>query len=55
MRKLERHEISWLIVGACVCLLLWGFLSLADAVMEGDTRTVDTRILRAFEPHGSPP
>ena len=41
-------------VGACVCLLLWGFLSLADEVMEGDTTTVDTRILLAFRKADDP-
>ena len=54
LRKLERHEITWLVVGACVCLLLWGFLSLADEVMEGDTATVDARILRAFRKADDP-
>jgi undecaprenyl-diphosphatase len=37
-----------------VCLLLWGFLSLADEVMEGDTTTVDTRILLAFRKADDP-
>jgi len=54
LRQLERHEISWLVAGACVCLLLWGFLSLADEVMEGDTTTLDTRILRAFRKADDP-
>lgn len=54
LRKLERHEITWLVVGACVCLLLWGFLSLADEVMEGDTATIDARILRAFRKADDP-
>jgi hypothetical protein len=30
LRKLERHEITWLVVGIGVCLLLWGFLALAS-------------------------
>ena len=54
LRKLERHEITWLVAGACVCLLLWGFLSLADEVMEGDTTTLDTRILLAFRKADDP-
>jgi len=33
LRKLERHEITWLLVGVAVCLLLWGFLALASEVM----------------------
>jgi undecaprenyl-diphosphatase len=34
-----------LLVGFSVCLLIWGFLALASEVMEGDTKTLDTRIL----------
>ena len=44
-RKLERHELGWLIAGLTVCLLLWGFLALASEVMEGDTTALDTKIL----------
>jgi undecaprenyl-diphosphatase len=44
-RKLERHELRWLILGLAACLLLWAFLALASEVMEGDTTTLDTRIL----------
>jgi undecaprenyl-diphosphatase len=53
-RKLERRELTWLIVGVAVCLLLWGFLSLADEVMEGDTTNLDTRIVRAFRKADDP-
>lgn len=45
VRKLERHELGWLIAGLTVCLLLWGFLALASEVMEGDTTALDTKIL----------
>ena len=48
LRKLERHEIEWLLVGVGVSLLLWGFLALASEVMEGDTRTLDDKILLAL-------
>lgn len=48
LRKLERHEITWLLIGVGVCLLLWGFLALASEVMEGDTTAVDTAILTAL-------
>jgi undecaprenyl-diphosphatase len=44
-RKFERRELGWLLVGFSVCLLIWGFLALASEVMEGDTKTLDTRIL----------
>src|SRR5689334_8804642 len=48
LRKLERRELVWLIVGFAVCLLLWGFISLAGEVMEGDTQAFDTRILQTL-------
>lgn len=54
LRKLERHEITWLLVGVGVCLLLWGFLALASEVMEGDTTTLDTTILRALRKADDP-
>src|SRR5215813_13736478 len=54
LRKLERHEITWLLVGVGVCLLLWGFLALASEVMEGDTTSVDTTILRALRTADDP-
>jgi undecaprenyl-diphosphatase len=54
LRKLERHEITWLLVGVGVCLLLWGFLALASEVMEGDTTSVDTTIPRALRKADDP-
>jgi undecaprenyl-diphosphatase len=54
LRKLERHEITWLLVGVGVCLLLWGFLALASEVMEGDTTALDTTILRAVRKPDDP-
>jgi len=54
LRKLERHEIEWLLVGVAVCLLLWGFLALASEVMEGDTRTLDDKILLALRKADDP-
>jgi len=54
LRKLERHEITWLVVGIAVCLLLWGFLALASEVMEGDTTALDTTILRALRKADDP-
>ena len=47
-RKLERKEITWLLVGLGVCLLLFVFLRLASEVLEGDTQTLDTKILLAL-------
>jgi undecaprenyl-diphosphatase len=54
LRKLERHEITWLVVGVGVCLLLWGFLALASEVMEGDTTALDVAILRALRKADDP-
>ena len=54
LRRLERHEITWLVVGIGVCLLLWGFLALASEVMEGDTTAIDTAILRALRKADDP-
>jgi len=53
-RKPERQELIWLCVGLAACLLLWGFLSLAGEVMEGDTQALDARILRAFRDPADP-
>lgn len=52
--KLERHEIAWLLAGFAVCLLLWGFFALADEVKEGDTQTLDTKILVALRKADDP-
>jgi undecaprenyl-diphosphatase len=48
LRKLERKEITWLLVGLGVCLLLLAFLKLASEVLEGDTQSIDTKILVAL-------
>jgi undecaprenyl-diphosphatase len=48
LTTLERHEITWLLVGLAACVLLLVFLRLANAVMAGSTLAFDTRILRAF-------
>jgi undecaprenyl-diphosphatase len=45
MRKLERQELTWLIVGLVACLLLLAFVMLAGAVSGGSTRDIDNRIL----------
>ena len=53
-RKLERRELTLLMIGVGVCLLLWGFLALASEVMEGDTTTLDRRILVAMRKSDDP-
>src|ERR671938_320486 len=54
LRKLERHAVTWLLVGIGVCLLLWGFLALASEVMEGDTTSLDVTILTALRKADDP-
>jgi undecaprenyl-diphosphatase len=54
LTNLERHELSWLIVGLGGCVLLMVFLMLAGEVMEGDTLAFDTKIVRAFRQANDP-
>ena len=51
-RKLQRHEIIWLLVGLAACVLV--FVLLARAVMEGRTQALDVRILRALRTADDP-
>jgi undecaprenyl-diphosphatase len=48
LTRLERHEISWLLIALAAAVLLFGFLKLASEVMEGETLAFDTKILRAL-------
>lgn len=50
----ERHEITWLLVGLGSCILLLLFLKLASEVMEGDTQSIDTKIVRALRKADDP-
>jgi undecaprenyl-diphosphatase len=50
----ERHEITWLLVGLVACVLLLLFLLLAGEVMAGHTQAMDTRILRALRSPDDP-
>jgi undecaprenyl-diphosphatase len=54
LSRLERHEITWLLVGLAACILLLVFLMLASEVMEGDTLAIDTKIVRALRSAGDP-
>lgn len=54
LRRLERHEITWLVVGLVACVLLFVFIRLAGEVMEGDTQAFDTKILRALRSPSDP-
>jgi undecaprenyl-diphosphatase len=54
LTKLERRELSWLLVGLGACILLWVFLALAGEVMEGETIAFDRRIVLAFRKADDP-
>jgi undecaprenyl-diphosphatase len=47
-RKLERKEITWLLVGLGACVLLWVFATLASEVIEGETAAFDVWILKSL-------
>ena len=51
---LERRELTWLLVGLLSCVLLLGFLKLASEVTEGDTQSMDTKIVRALRKADDP-
>ena len=53
-RRLERVEITWLLVGLGACLLLFLFVLLAGEVTEGDTAALDTKILLALRSAADP-
>lgn len=44
----ERAELKMLLIGLLLGMGLWGFISLADEVVEGDTYALDERILLAL-------
>ena len=52
--SLERRELTWLLVGLGCCVLLLVFLKLSSEVMEGDTQTMDVRIVRALRKADDP-
>jgi len=47
-RRLERHELRWLLWGLGLSALVYAFIALAGEVMEGDTRAFDVAILTAL-------
>ena len=52
--QLDRRELTWLFVGLGLCVLLFGFVSLAGEVTEGDTQAFDTKILKALRDPADP-
>jgi len=54
LTRLERHELTWLLVGLGGCILLLVFLKLASEVMEGETLAFDKKIILAFRKAEAP-
>ena len=54
LRGLERRELTWLVVGIGACTLLLLFLFLTSEVVEGDTLSLDTKIVRALRSPDDP-
>ncbi len=48
LRRIERYELSALVVLALVAGSIWAFVELADEVTEGDTHTFDEALLLAM-------
>lgn len=54
LTRLERHEISWLLIALGASILLLAFVRLASEVVEGETLAFDTKILRALRSPADP-
>jgi undecaprenyl-diphosphatase len=52
--QLDRRELMWLFVGLGLCVLLFGFVSLAGEVTGGETQSFDTKILQALRDPADP-
>lgn len=48
LQWIGRHELTLLVVVALVAMGIWGFVELADEVLEGETHAVDQAILLAM-------
>jgi undecaprenyl-diphosphatase len=53
-RKRDRKELAFLIGGLTLVLLLLGFASLSDLVVDGGTKDFDDRVLRALRQADDP-
>ena len=54
LSRLERRELTWLLIGLGGCILLFLFLALAGKVMEGETLAFDKKIVRALRKADDP-
>jgi undecaprenyl-diphosphatase len=48
LRRLERHELRWLLIGLGVSICLFAFIELAGEVSEGDTQAFDVKAVQAL-------
>ena len=48
LRKFERRELTWLLMGFSACVLLLVFIALAGEVAEGDTQAFDVKVVQAL-------
>lgn len=54
MSWLGRHEFSTMIAGVLLIAGVWGFVEIADEVMEGSTESIDRAILMSLRTAGDP-
>jgi undecaprenyl-diphosphatase len=54
LTRLERHELTWLLVGLGGCILLLVFLKLASEVTGGETIAFDKKIILALRKADNP-
>ena len=54
LRRLERHELQWLLLGLGACVFVLLFWMLASEVAEGDTQGFDVRIVQAMRNPANP-
>jgi hypothetical protein len=54
LTRLERHEITWLLLALGGAILLLAFFKLASEVMEGESLAFDTKLLRALRDPADP-
>jgi undecaprenyl-diphosphatase len=54
MRRLDRAELTILVIGLVLCAVLFLFIRLASEVMAGDTQTLDVQIIRSLRSAADP-
>jgi undecaprenyl-diphosphatase len=54
MRRLDRAELTLLVIGLVLCAVLFLFIRLASEVMAGDTQTLDVQIIRSLRSAADP-